>query len=83
LVASVLGKEQVLTVLEGHGSEQQLVAGTADRFADRLAQWGVDGGWPEQLGQMVEQHALRTLYETQVPALPPGFAAACRKAVGE
>lgn len=80
MVASVLGRQQVLEVLDGHGSELALVAGTADRFAARLREWGVDGGWPEQLGQMVEQHALRTLYETVVPPLPPGFRSACAKA---
>jgi hypothetical protein len=60
-----------------------LVDGTADRFARRLRDWGVNGGWPDQLGQMVEQHAQRTLYDTQVPPLPPGFHAACRRALTE
>ena len=49
-------------------------------FAARVEAWGVNGGWPEQLGQMVEQWALRTLYEEKVPPLPAGFVAACRYA---
>lgn len=80
MIASVLGREQVLEVIDGHAAEVALVEGTADRFATMLSDWGVEGGWPAQLGQMVEQHALRTLYETVVPPLPPGFRAAAVKA---
>jgi hypothetical protein len=82
LVAAALGPDQVRAVIDGHASEASLVAGIGTAFADRLIAWGVDGGWPVQLGQMVEQHALRTLYEVEVPALPAGFMAACEKAIG-
>jgi hypothetical protein len=82
LVAAALGADQVRSLIDGHQTEASLVAGVGTAFADRLIAWGVDGGWPIQLGQMVEQHALRTLYELEVPPLPPGFLAACQKATG-
>lgn len=81
LVAATLGKETVLEVIDGHATEASLVDGVAETFARRLRAWRIDGGWPEQLGSMVEQHALRTLYETEAPPLPPGFVSACTKAV--
>ncbi len=81
LLASALGAEQVQAVIEGHATEASLVAGIGEAFARRLLAWNVNGGWEVQLGQMVEQHARRTLYEREVPPLPPGFQAACDKAV--
>jgi hypothetical protein len=80
LVAATLGAEQVRDVIDGHTTEASLVDGVGKAFAERLRAWDVNGGWPEQLGHMVEQHALRTLYETDVPPLPPGFLAACQRA---
>ena len=56
------------------GSGAVALCGTA--FADLIRELGIDSGWPEQLGRMVEQHALRTLYEREVPRLPSGFWAA-------
>ncbi len=83
LVAAALGPEQVAVVIDGHATEAHLVDGIGGKFAERLESWQINGGWPEQLGQMVEQHALRTLYEREVPPLPPGFVAMCRHAVSE
>ncbi len=80
-VAATMGEEMVRTVLEGHGSELDLVAGSFVPLVARLRKWGLDGTWPEQLAKMVEQHALRTLYETEVPPMPPGFTASCERAV--
>lgn len=82
LVASTLGSEMVRDVIEGHATEASLVDGIGETFAARLRAWDVNGGWPEQLGNMVEQHALRTLYQADVPPLPPGFHAACQRACG-
>lgn len=82
LVASVLGPDTVRDVIDGHTSEASLVDGIGNAFAARLRAWNVNGGWPDQLGHMVEQHALRTLYEQEVPPLPPGFLAACKRACG-
>ncbi len=83
LLAAALGRDQVAIVIEGHATEASLVDGAGKLYAERLQAWGINGGWPEQLGQMVEQHALRTLYEREVPPLPPGFLAVCRHAVSE
>ncbi len=80
-VAATMGEEMVRTVLEGHGSEHDLVAGSFVPLIARLRKWGLDGTWPEQLAKMVEHHALRTLYETEVPPMPPGFTASCERAV--
>lgn len=80
LVASVLGADQVRSVLDGHGAEDELVAGAGKVLADRLVAWGINGGWPDKLGEMVEQHALKTLYDPETPGLPAGFEAACAKA---
>jgi hypothetical protein len=80
LIAAALGAEQVRSVIAGHATEADLFEGIAEAFAERVRRWNVNGGWPEQLGQMVEQHAQRTLYEREVPAMPPGFVAACRMA---
>jgi hypothetical protein len=82
LVAATLGKGTVLDVIDGHASEASLVSGVAEMFAQRLRAWEIADGWPEHLGGMVEQHALRTLYEEDVPPMPPGFMAACIRAVG-
>lgn len=81
LIAFTLGRERVASVIAGHANEQSLVADTGDKFAARLRAWDVNNGWDEQLGQMVEQHALRTLYLEVAPPLPAGFVAACRRAV--
>ncbi len=81
LIAFTLGRERVASVIAGHASEQSLVEGIGETFAARLRAWDVNNGWDEQLGQMVEQHALRTLYLEVAPPLPAGFVAACRRAV--
>jgi hypothetical protein len=82
LLASALGAEQVRSVIEGHATEADLVDGVGKAFAQRLEAWGINGGYPETLGRMVEAHALRTLYAREVPPMPPGFTAACNKAIG-
>lgn len=81
LVAATLGRDTVREILDGHDGEPCLVDGAATGLRDLLEQWGVHGDWPATLAQLVEQHALRTLYEQVSPPLPPGFAAAVAKAV--
>ncbi len=82
LIAAALGAEQVRAVIDGYTTEASLVDGIGAAFARRLEAWEINGGWPEQLGQMVEQHARRTLYEREPPPFPPGFLAACQRATG-
>jgi hypothetical protein len=81
LIASTLGQEMVREVIDGHSSEAELVGGVGAALANKLRTWGIRGEWPDQLGALVEQHALRTLYEEQPPPLPSAFAAAVAKAL--
>lgn len=81
LVASSLGMAVVREIIDGHVTETALVAGVGSQLAERLKAWGIAEGWPERLGAMVEQHAVRTLYEPEAPPLPSGFAAAAARAV--
>ncbi len=80
-VASALGAETVRGIIDGHSSEAALVAGSGDELAETLTRFGVTGDWPAQIGRLVEQHALRTLYEAAPPPLPAGVAAVVLKAV--
>lgn len=83
LIAAALGPDTVRSVIEGHATEASLVDGVGIAFADLVRELGIDKGWPEQLGKMVEQHALRTLYEHDVPRVPTGFWSAAQRASGE
>ncbi len=80
-VAPAFGVERVRDIINGHGSEADLVAGAGDELAETLGRMGVLGEWPTELGRLVELHALRTLYESDPPPLPSGFTAAVAKAV--
>jgi hypothetical protein len=81
LVASTMGPEMVRGIIHGHTTEGALVAGVGENLAGKLRTWGVDGEWPAELGKLVEQHALRTLYEPEAPPLPSGFQSAVQKAL--
>lgn len=80
-IPAALGAEQVRSILEGHGSEADLVKGAGAELAEALGRWGIAPEWRAELGERVEQHALRTLYELEPPPLPAGFAAVVAKAV--
>lgn len=79
--ASALGHETVSGIITGRATEAQLVAGAADELGATIIPWGVSREWAEQIGERVEQHALRTLYEVDPPPLPAGFAAIVKRAV--
>ncbi len=81
LIAFTLGPDMVRSIIDGYVTEARLVEGIGEPFAERVREWGVNNGWPEQLGKMVEQHLLRTMYEEKPPPLPSGFEAACLKAL--
>ena len=70
LVASSLGADGVRGIIDGHSSESDLVAGAGSELAETLGRLGVGGDWPTQIGQLVEQHALRTLYDADPVAAP-------------
>jgi hypothetical protein len=81
LVASAMGPVMVRNVINGHTSEAALVEGAGRLLAAQARDWGVRGEWPDELGEMVEAHALRTLYEAKAPPLPKGFADVVAKAL--
>ncbi len=80
-VASTLGAEQVREIISGHTSEAALVAGAGAELADVLRRFGLSDEWAQQLGTLVEQHGLRTLYEGSPPPLPAGYSAVVARAV--
>lgn len=80
LVASALGADHVRELVNG-SSEASLVAGAGDELATTLRRWGVAGLAAIQMGNLIEGHALRTLYEDDPPPLPSGFQAVVAKAL--
>lgn len=81
-VASTLGAETVQSVLASpflKGGKQNLVDGTSEAFAAVLERMGVSVGWASQLGELVEQHAARTLFDEVPEPLPKAFAALLRR----
>lgn len=80
-IASTLGRELVREQMNGRGDEHALVAGAADGFAVTVAKWGVPADIALELGRLAEQHALRTLYESEPPPLPAGVQAVVLKAI--
>jgi hypothetical protein len=80
-VAAAMGAVQVRALLNGHGEESMLVAGAATGLAVTAAGYGVPVDVALELGRLAEQHALRTLYETDAPPLPPGVHAVVAKAL--
>lgn len=71
-VAPTLGVERVRALRAPH--ELQLVEGAASLLADALKLWGIeDANIAELLGERIEQHAARTLYEEHPQPLPTTF----------
>lgn len=81
LVAATLGRETVREIIAGYGNETSLVEGAGASLATTLRSWGIADEWPDDLARLVEQHALRTIYDAAAPPLPPGFQAAVSRAV--
>lgn len=77
-VAHTLGVEKSKPFLSSPGpgttGNGALVDGTAQFFAAMLEQMGVSAGWASDLGELVEQHAARTLFQAVPYPLPAGFA---------
>jgi len=74
-VASALGEDTV----RGLNANGSLVDGTAQECAAVFASMGVTSTWASELGELVEQHASRTLFQKQPESFPPGFAVLLRK----
>jgi hypothetical protein len=71
-IAPTLGPERVRAL--GAPSERELVRGASHLLADALKLWGVeDESLAELLGERIEAHAARTLYEEHPQPLPTTF----------
>lgn len=81
LVAAMLGEDQTRLVLGAEASERQLVAGAGETFARAAERLGVPARWAVDLGELVESHAARTLYEKQPAELPAHFAVLAGRAL--
>jgi hypothetical protein len=71
LVAATLGRDQVRAL--NAPPDLELVAGTAQPFVAMLTRWGYQPDQAAAVGDQVEHHAARTLYERQPEGLPAGF----------
>jgi hypothetical protein len=70
-VAHALGPEAVASF---RVEPRELVAGASELLAEALLSWGIDDpGIARFVGEMVERHAARTLFEENPPAFPPAF----------
>lgn len=76
-VAVALGKERVrpymTTAGPGTTGNGILVDGTAQAFSAVLEGMGVASDWAAELGELVEQHAAKTLFQAKPDPLPAGF----------
>lgn len=71
-IAFTLGPERVRAMR--CPGESQLVEGASGLLAEALKLWGVENpAVAELLGERIEQHAARTLYEERPSPLPPTF----------
>jgi hypothetical protein len=77
LVASALGLDKVREL--GAPAELQLVAGGADDLVQTLTRWGVMPVAARAIGDQVEAHAARTLYDIEAAELPAGFSGYVRR----
>ena len=74
-VAAELGEKTVADI----GGSENLVEGAAESIAAVFASMGVTSTWAAELGELVEQHASRTLFQARPESFPPGFAVLLRK----
>jgi hypothetical protein len=70
-VAATLGHEQCAGL---NGDSTNLVEGVGLEFAEVLVDMGVSAAWATELGELVEQHTERTLYDLEPAGLPAAFA---------
>lgn len=77
MVASALGLDKVRELKAP--AERELVDGGADDLVQTLVRWGVGLAPARAIGDQVEAHAARTLYESDPAPLPSGFAEYVRR----
>jgi hypothetical protein len=61
------------------GPALPLVEDTASVFVAQAVRWGLDEQSAKILGDLIELHASRSLFENEAPPLPSGFLAAIRR----
>jgi hypothetical protein len=72
LVAAALGFDQV-RLLPSIPGERALVQGGADDLVETLQRWNLPAAAARAIGDQVEAHAARTLYDAEPAPLPAGF----------
>lgn len=70
-VAPVVGRERAKKI--GAPSDRELVAGAAEILLTTLADYGVKIEQAQPLGERLEQHAAKTLYEARPAPLPASY----------
>jgi hypothetical protein len=71
MVASALGPEMIFELAKK--DPIALVAGGTNDFKSILSEWGVRPSEVAVLCQRIEAYAAKTLFDSKVPDLPPGF----------
>lgn len=80
LVAATLGRE-ALAGLDPPDA-RALVARGSDSFIASAARMGLTNGYGPDLGEMIEHHAARTLYDADPAPLPASFTAHVQRLIG-
>lgn len=77
-LASLMGQK----MLEEMGTPEalELVKDGANDFVNLCLEWGVHAAQAAAMGQMIEVFASKTLYERELPKLPPGLSAQIERA---
>lgn len=80
-MVATLGPEMMADL--GLADTFALVAGGADAFVAKAVEWGWARKQAEALGEIVEMHAARNLFEEAPSAIPAGFAGHVRRGTVE
>ena len=72
LIAAAVGADALIQL---QVTPQTLVKGGADTLRSVVNTWGYAGVQSAAIAEMVESYAARTLFQSQQPLLPSGFAA--------
>jgi hypothetical protein len=68
-VAAMLGPERCAQA--NLGTPHELVAGTGESFSDIASEFGLDPTVGKRVGQLLEEHAAKTLFEENPAPVPP------------
>lgn len=73
MVASLLGPERLEAL--GFTEPLKLVQGGTESLGSLLINWGFSDGQAQGLSEMVLVYSAKTLFEQEIPPIPPGFVA--------